>query len=244
MKKENGITLIALIITIIVMLILTGVTVAVALNGGLFGTAEEATIKHEVATIQELIDLERMKLKSDKIQEGKYQEGITVEEILKSITREEKLDKVTIEGEDYITNAKEGPDNKCYRIYPEKLNISTQRGKGETGDIFIIDGKCEVYYIKSGATNSSDSEDEYFDDNFTSKVDLIEGNIENKTIKTIIDNKVCAATVFVDVSKLKVLEQEEYVNKKIQELDEERKKKPSPDDEKNFFDAIRENMRL
>lgn len=40
--KESGITLIALIITIIVMLILVGVTVAVALNGGLFSTAKNA----------------------------------------------------------------------------------------------------------------------------------------------------------------------------------------------------------
>ena len=39
----NGITLIALIITIIVMLILVGVTISVALNGGLFKTAQEAT---------------------------------------------------------------------------------------------------------------------------------------------------------------------------------------------------------
>ncbi len=42
MKKENGITLIALVITIIVMLILVGVSVTVALNGGLFTTAKEA----------------------------------------------------------------------------------------------------------------------------------------------------------------------------------------------------------
>ena len=42
MKKQNGITLIALIITIIVMLILVGVTINVALNGGLFTTAEDA----------------------------------------------------------------------------------------------------------------------------------------------------------------------------------------------------------
>jgi len=41
-KSQKGITLIALIITIIVMLILVGVTVTVALNGGLFSTAQNA----------------------------------------------------------------------------------------------------------------------------------------------------------------------------------------------------------
>ena len=42
MNKQNGITLIALIITIIVMLILVGVTINVALNGGLFDKAKTA----------------------------------------------------------------------------------------------------------------------------------------------------------------------------------------------------------
>ena len=40
--KENGITLISLIITVIVMLILVGVTINVALNGGLFDSATQA----------------------------------------------------------------------------------------------------------------------------------------------------------------------------------------------------------
>ena len=43
LKKQKGITLIALIITIIVMLILVGVTINVALNGGLFTKASEAS---------------------------------------------------------------------------------------------------------------------------------------------------------------------------------------------------------
>ena len=42
LRAEKGITLIALVITIIVMLILVGVSVTVALNGGLFTTAKEA----------------------------------------------------------------------------------------------------------------------------------------------------------------------------------------------------------
>ena len=42
-KKQNGITLIALIITIIVMLILVAVTISVALNGGLFERGRNAS---------------------------------------------------------------------------------------------------------------------------------------------------------------------------------------------------------
>ena len=40
MKSQKGITLIALVITIIVMLILVGVSVTVAINGGLFTNAK------------------------------------------------------------------------------------------------------------------------------------------------------------------------------------------------------------
>ena len=55
MKNQKGITLIALIITIIVMLILVGVSVSVALNGGLFETAKKAVAKTETAKKDELI---------------------------------------------------------------------------------------------------------------------------------------------------------------------------------------------
>lgn len=41
MKGQKGITLVALVITIIVMLILVGVSVTVAINGGLFDKARE-----------------------------------------------------------------------------------------------------------------------------------------------------------------------------------------------------------
>ncbi len=58
MKKRNeGITLIALIITIIVMLILVGVTVSVALNGGLFSTAKYAANRTIEEKEKELIQV-------------------------------------------------------------------------------------------------------------------------------------------------------------------------------------------
>ena len=55
LKTQRGITLIALIITIIVMLILVAVTVTVALNGGLFKTAKQATSETEIEKEKELL---------------------------------------------------------------------------------------------------------------------------------------------------------------------------------------------
>lgn len=45
MKGQKGITLIALIITIIVMLILVGVSITVVIQSGLLNTAKDATNK-------------------------------------------------------------------------------------------------------------------------------------------------------------------------------------------------------
>ena len=53
MKKNNGITLIALIITIIIMLILVAVSVSILINSGLIGKAKEAGSKTKTAYGQE-----------------------------------------------------------------------------------------------------------------------------------------------------------------------------------------------
>lgn len=49
MKGQKGITLVALVITIIVMLILVGVSVTVAINGGLFTKAHDGATNTQKA---------------------------------------------------------------------------------------------------------------------------------------------------------------------------------------------------
>lgn len=58
MQKNNGITLVVLIIIVVVMLILLSVTVNVAIDGNLFGKAEEAVNKtnKKVGTLQNDVD--------------------------------------------------------------------------------------------------------------------------------------------------------------------------------------------
>ena len=55
MKKNSGITLIALVITIIVMLILVMVTINIATNGGLFSYAGKASVDTEMAKEMEIV---------------------------------------------------------------------------------------------------------------------------------------------------------------------------------------------
>lgn len=55
LKKCNGITMVALIVTIIVMLILVGVTVSVNYNGGIFNKAKEAKDNTEIIQEKEIL---------------------------------------------------------------------------------------------------------------------------------------------------------------------------------------------
>ena len=73
MKNQKGITLIALIITIIVMLILVAVTINVALNGGIFTKAKDATLKTEIAQIQEQLLI----AKAEKLAENNEEQQTT-----------------------------------------------------------------------------------------------------------------------------------------------------------------------
>lgn len=65
MKGQKGITLVALIITIIVMLILVGVSISVALNGGLFTKATTASVDTRTAQINEAIALAKADIYAD-----------------------------------------------------------------------------------------------------------------------------------------------------------------------------------
>ena len=53
MKKENGITLVALVITIVILLILAGISIASLQQTGLFGKAKEAKNAQENAQVLE-----------------------------------------------------------------------------------------------------------------------------------------------------------------------------------------------
>ena len=70
MKNYKGITLIALIITIIVMLILAAVTINIAINGGLFEYAEKSATDTKLAKLEEKLWQEYMTLKMNDYANG------------------------------------------------------------------------------------------------------------------------------------------------------------------------------
>lgn len=66
MKSQKGITLVALVITIIILLILAGITIASLQNTNLFGKAKEAVNKSENARQNEVIRLNEYEQELDR----------------------------------------------------------------------------------------------------------------------------------------------------------------------------------
>ena len=80
LKKQKGVTIISLVITIVLMLILAGVTITMAINGGLFSYAGKAKQNTEIAnekeTVQKANIIVKGNSKTGRITVEKMQEGI------------------------------------------------------------------------------------------------------------------------------------------------------------------------
>ncbi|MBO4816003.1 MAG: hypothetical protein J5507_03650 [Clostridia bacterium] len=105
MTKEKGITLIALIITIIVMLILVAVTINVALNGGIFKKAEDATQKTSREVAREQIIAAMIGAYDNN---GNFvKENVELPEETKWCTKEETYSNASGEGNYVVTKSNE-----------------------------------------------------------------------------------------------------------------------------------------
>ena len=104
-NEESGITLIALVITIIVLLILAGISIAMLTGeNGILTKAETAQVETKKAQYQEILELIGGEIRPDQIieklstkefmdiYEEKIQEEIQKENILKEATKERKND--------------------------------------------------------------------------------------------------------------------------------------------------------
>ena len=136
MKQNKAITLIALVITIIVLLILAGVTIATLTgDNGLLGKAGNAKIETEKAEIRETIELECISLEGDKN--------------LKSKTDKEKLE-ILVERLKTRNGLEE--QNTNYEISSKFASITTKQGFEYTVlfDNTVIEGKLEYLDIADG----------------------------------------------------------------------------------------------
>ncbi len=114
LKTKRGITLIALVITIIVMLILVAATVTVALNGGLFKSAKKATADTENARVAE------SELSSGRVQINNIWYD-SIEDYINGIKSKDQADEVT--GAEAWTEEKDESGNITIKRGGQTLNI-------------------------------------------------------------------------------------------------------------------------
>lgn len=121
MKKETGITIVALVVTIVVMLILVGVSVTVSINGGLFNTTKESTYKTEVSQVKEALEEEIVQRKARR----ESVDNITIEDLdIPNKIKDKYKDKLIIIGKDiYYDPANIEKDNE--EAWLEDMDIST-----------------------------------------------------------------------------------------------------------------------
>ena len=165
MKTQKGITLVALVITIIVMMILVGVSVTVALNGGLFSTAQQAVADTETERDKELaLSDGRVKVNGvwyDKMEDyvankpsenqsenstegGSGNEGTGGEEIPDDVT----LVSLETDCVGYYVDlgGEEGPEGV---IYIDIANTEDGSWNGYSYTIPEVEGEFKEYYISS-----------------------------------------------------------------------------------------------
>ena len=150
-KTNNGITLIALVITIIVLLILAGVTIAMLTGeNGILTQASEAKIKTAI---------------------GAVKEGLKLEQGEKVINKEKVTPETLLAEGKVVRTVQQGEDGKYYMNYAlkEKAYEGMQGlGKGNATslkDIFLIDDKLNVKYITdNGKEYGDDIEEKILED--------------------------------------------------------------------------------
>ena len=130
MRKQSGITLIALIITIIVMMILVGVTVTVALNGGLFDVASKAARETTMAQIKERAEAIRYTLLAE-IRTGNNLGNGIIEVYKGRLQQEFGEENVVIIGNKIIIDGK-------YEIVIKNTNLDIDIGVNKNNNSLVV----------------------------------------------------------------------------------------------------------
>lgn len=138
-KNTKGITLIALVITIVVLIILAGVTINLTLSqNGIFSKASEGKNKYEIASIKEKVELEITVLEIENIDK----DPITIETALIELSKKKIFDSIDIEG------------NTGFTGEYEVILKNNEKGKVEIETVQKITGVRASYVLSpEGYTN-------------------------------------------------------------------------------------------
>ena len=183
-NRPNGITLIALVITIIVLIILAGVAINLTLGeNGIFKRAETAKLKYEIAQAEEELDIKIAELQVNK------QGSATLQDVVDMLKAEEDMDYiVSLEEIASITGVETiGDVDEIYVVY--KIYQFRVDDRLQTEFISIVESyTADVAISSTLKSHDGKNEDEKYLATMEIKVES-EGQVQSIEIETV-DGKI------------------------------------------------------
>ena len=138
-KSSKAITLIALVVTIVVLLILAGISIQMLKgDNGIIGKANEAKLESRAGDVEELVQLWKIKnenIKTKNELEGKNDALVSKEEMLENLKKEDKVfdNEIDTEREIIIIGTREIP----YGEEVDKSALIMLVNSGDTGEAWL-----------------------------------------------------------------------------------------------------------
>lgn len=159
-KKEKGITLIALVITVIVLLILAGITLKLIVGSdGIIGKAEKAVENQHNASIKEELELLVAEVKMEYFSNHKNQTNTDFIKYFQEYIRQNDLENITLKDDGECTFTSSSGHTKVFTIGKDgevkekergialdKTNIEIKQGNTETIQVSLIDVTGKILF--------------------------------------------------------------------------------------------------
>ena len=238
-KKERGITLIALVITIIVLLILAGASIA-TLTGqnGILTRANEAKIEQSHGAVKEAIALayNEWQIELNTVSSNKQKNDNLINDENQNYTRIASEDKIMISGKENKFTATNGvtflnflKDKKYIKenteniIDVEKLTGGKQAlGNGTDNDIYVIEEQEENYVVVyiDNANKRQEIWTMVKEEGSNIKLDIVKvpENESEKVGSIVLKCIVTQDGIQVPGYEIEKLNEQEYKNKLLEEL--------------------------
>ncbi len=172
-KKNKGITLVALVITIIILLILAGVAIGQLSGSGLFEKAKKAKIEQMRAEAKENVDLAIMHIQISESEKGNKLSLKTLHEQLPTVDNRISSDEytdgdntlnavytdkkmsfdITIDSSFNVTVAETPKDNNKFTITVDEIKTSSIRVTGDSNSLKGFDVANFTYVAQTSGSN-------------------------------------------------------------------------------------------
>ena len=215
MKEKNGITLIALIVTIVVLLILAGVSISMLTgDNGIISKAKEAKKENNIGSVKEEINIAFSSIKTKAISKDYV---ITVNDIINSESEYALEKEIEFEWVDRNSNPALIKKNNIYCYIYDDLSFDVS----ETDETYAINANLENYTLSNSRTRivkDSQYQTQIIFNKFyqMNKITILQGDIditsevyneENKTItiNKMIDNIDINITSIIEKNNIEAL---------------------------------------